>query len=293
MARAASGDIAVTDNSLIKLGDLTKPATVLIEKISDAVGGIFKPYQIVRVAKAEAEANRIQAASQIEITDLQRRAMHRFLGEEAMKQSNIESITQDALPLLGEESKPEELEKDWIVNFFDKSRIVSDQDMQRLWARVLAGEANAPGAFSKRTVNVLSDLDKSDAELFSHLCGFSWLVATHIPLVFDLAADIYKAAGITFASLSHLESLGLVQFDNIAGFQLQQLPQHLAVAYFQRAVMLTLPAASGNSLPIGKVMFTRAGQELVPVAGAAPINEFFDFVNSRWVTLGLVVNPGA
>jgi hypothetical protein len=283
----------VTDNSLIKLGDLTKPATVLIEKISDAVGGIFKPYQIVRVAKAEAEANRIQAASQIEITDLQRRAMHRFLGEEAMKQSNIESITQDALPLLGEESKPEELEKDWIVNFFDKSRIVSDQDMQRLWARVLAGEANAPGAFSKRTVNVLSDLDKSDAELFSHLCGFSWLVATHIPLVFDLAADIYKAAGITFASLSHLESLGLVQFDNIAGFQLQQLPQHLAVAYFQRAVMLTLPAASGNSLPIGKVMFTRAGQELVPVAGAAPINEFFDFVNSRWVTLGLVVNPGA
>lgn len=283
----------MTDNSLIKLGDLTKPATVLIEKISDAVGGIFKPYQIVRVAKAEAEANRIQAASQIEITDLQRRAMHRFLGEEAMKQSNIESITQDALPLLGEESKPEELEKDWIVNFFDKSRIVSDQDMQRLWARVLAGEANAPGAFSKRTVNVLSDLDKSDAELFSHLCGFSWLVATHIPLVFDLAADIYKAAGITFASLSHLESLGLVQFDNIAGFQLQQLPQHLAVAYFQRAVMLTLPAASGNSLPIGKVMFTRAGQELVPVAGAAPINEFFDFVNSRWVTLGLVVNPGA
>lgn len=45
----------MTDNPLAKLGDLTKPATVLIEKISDAVGGVFKPYQVVRVAKADVE----------------------------------------------------------------------------------------------------------------------------------------------------------------------------------------------------------------------------------------------
>ena len=46
--------------------------------------------------------------------------------------------------------------------------------MQILWARVLAGEANAPGTYSKRTVNLLSDFDKSDAELFTKLCGFGW-----------------------------------------------------------------------------------------------------------------------
>ena len=32
------------ESSLINLGELSKPATVLIEKISDAVGGVFKPY---------------------------------------------------------------------------------------------------------------------------------------------------------------------------------------------------------------------------------------------------------
>ena len=47
------------ESSLINLGELSKPATVLIEKISEAVGGTFKPYQIVRVAKAEAQADRI------------------------------------------------------------------------------------------------------------------------------------------------------------------------------------------------------------------------------------------
>jgi hypothetical protein len=61
-----------SDKSIINLGDLSKPATVLIEKISDAVGGLFKPYQIVRVARAEAEAERIRGESQIEISDLQR-----------------------------------------------------------------------------------------------------------------------------------------------------------------------------------------------------------------------------
>lgn len=73
------------ENPIAKLGDLTKPATVLIEKISEAVGGIFEPYQIVCVAKAEAEANRIQTESQIQVTELHRRAMHRFLEEEAKK----------------------------------------------------------------------------------------------------------------------------------------------------------------------------------------------------------------
>ncbi len=42
---------------LINLGDLSKPVTVLIERVSDAVGGIAKPWQIKRIAKAETKAD--------------------------------------------------------------------------------------------------------------------------------------------------------------------------------------------------------------------------------------------
>jgi hypothetical protein len=87
-----SGD----NNNIINLGDLSKPATVLIEKISDATGGIFKPWQIKRVAKAEAEADEIKAVSKLEITHLQHRALQRFIYEEAKKQKNIEDITRKA-----------------------------------------------------------------------------------------------------------------------------------------------------------------------------------------------------
>jgi hypothetical protein len=170
-----------SDNPLINIGELSRPATVLIEKISEAVGGVFKPYQIVRVAKAEAEAERIYAESQIQISDLHRRAFHRFFEEEAKKQKNIEEIIRQALPQLDDNSKPEQVEDDWITNFFDKCRLISDTEMQSLWSRVLAGEANSPGSYSKRTVNffvVLGQKRCSAVYQSLQVCLGDWRVRT-------------------------------------------------------------------------------------------------------------------
>lgn len=115
-----------------------------------------------------------------------------------MHQQSMEDITAKALPQLNDDAKPDAMEDDWIANFLAKSRIVSDNEMQEMWARVLAGEANAPGTYSKRTVNFLSDLDKVEAEVFTKLCGFSWTIEKNVvPLVFDEEAEIYSSHGIT------------------------------------------------------------------------------------------------
>src|SRR2546425_574517 len=92
---------------LAPLGELSKTATMLIEKIADAIGGIARPSQIRRVARAEADAALTHAIAQIQIADLQRRALVRFVTEEARKQQNIESITSKALPDVNPEAKPE------------------------------------------------------------------------------------------------------------------------------------------------------------------------------------------
>ncbi len=200
-------------NSLINLGDISKPATVLIEKVSEALGGYFKPHQIKRVAKAEAEAEIIRAQAQIEVTDLQRRALGRFVVEEAKKQDNIEKITEKAIPQLEDSATPQDVEDDWITNFFDKCRIISDDEMQSLWAKVLAGEANSPGSYSKRTVNFLGSLDKADAHLFSSLCGFGWFLGDVVPLIYSSEEPIYNYQNINFNTLSHLDDIGLVSFN--------------------------------------------------------------------------------
>jgi hypothetical protein len=276
-------------NSIINLGELSKPATVLIEKISDAIGGVFKPYQIVRVAKAEAEAERIRAESQIQVTDLHRRAFHRFLEEEAKKQKNIEDITYQALPQLGEKSKPEEVEDDWITNFFDKCRLISDSEMQSIWSRVLAGEANSPGSYSKRTVDFLSSLDKTDASLFTNLCVFGWAIGNDfIPVIYDVMDEIYNKRGIRFNSLKHLDSIGLIQFDSLAGYSRIDLPKKFSVLYYGHPVLLELEKESDNEMEVGNVLLTKVGEELAPICGSCPDTDFREYVLKRWKKKGYI-----
>ena len=69
----------------------------MIEKISDAVGTIYLPIHIKRVAKAEAEEKKIEALINIEITEIKQRALKRHIQEEGKKQENIENITAEAL----------------------------------------------------------------------------------------------------------------------------------------------------------------------------------------------------
>ena len=66
-------------SALINLGELSRPATVLIEKISDAIGGIAKPWQIERVAKAEAKAEVARAEGRIQISEIEERALQRMV----------------------------------------------------------------------------------------------------------------------------------------------------------------------------------------------------------------------
>ena len=184
---------------------LTKPATVLVERVSDAVGGIAKPWQIQRVAEAKAKSEArnalILAQSEIDVTDLQRRAAMRWIEEETKNQVNIESITGQALPLVNDDAEPERIEDDFLRNFFDKCRIVSDEQMQDIWARILAGEANNPGTFSRKTINILGDMDKKDAELFGQLCRFVWTIAIDTEPDRLLRRPILAAARMDFRPL--------------------------------------------------------------------------------------------
>jgi len=269
--------------SMFNLGDLSKPADTLIKKVSVAIGGMFEPWQIRRVAKAKAEADLIKVRSEIEITDLHRRAMRRFVEEEASRQENMESITVRSLPLLGENSDPSRMDDDWVTNFFDKARIVSDQEMQDLWAKVLAGEANAPGTYSKRTVNALGDLDKKDAELLQALCGFGWRINKKFaPLVFELQHEVYTKQGITFESLTHLDSIGLINFSNISGYTFNGVPKTLIVSYYDQPLQVTMEREKDNKLPIGHAILTKIGNELSSVCRKRGVKGFFDYVKGQW-----------
>ena len=204
---------------------------------------------------------------------------------------NIESIAAQSLPLLLEEAKPENMEKDWITNFFDKCRLVSDEEMQKAWAKILAGEANAPGTFSKRTINFMASLDKQDAVLFTKLCGFNWIISGVYPLIYDLKAKIYTNNGITFGVLKHLDAIGLVSFENLAGYIRQGLPQTIIAIYKNTPYTLKFQKEKDNTLQIGCVLLTIVGEELSTICASDTIAEFDEYIIQEWGKEGIIVSP--
>lgn len=280
---------------IINISDLAKPAVVLIEKVSDAVGSIYEPIKIKRTARAEARAEIVRAEVEIQITDLQRRAAHRWLKEEAIHQKNMEDIIAKAIPLLNDNANPSAMANDWIANFFAKTRIVSDSEMQDLWARILAGEANTPDFFSKRTVNVLSLLDKGDAEAFGRLCRFVWEIETEfeeevMPIVFDFNAATYNRRGVDFVTLNNLESIGLLRFDPSSGFTFFsdrksgtiRSHEKCIARYFGRELLLDLSKGVDNSLIVGHTFFTNTGKELARICESKPVDRYFEYVEKQW-----------
>ena len=277
-------------SSLINLGDLSKPAAVLIEKVCNAVGIVYEPTRIRREALAEAEASKIAAIGAIELREIEQRALERLIHQEARKQENIESITAQAASALPSTAKVETLDEDWVAHFFKQCDTVSDREMQSLWSSLLAGEATTPGTFSKRTVDFVSSIDKKDATLFTRFCQFAWMLGDLNPLIYDMRGDIYTKHGITFDALKHLDAIGLISFETVSGYQKQGFSKYLHAFYYGRPTLIEFPADTGNNIDIGHVLMTSVGRELATICGSTMNLEFYEYVIAHWYKHGLILS---
>lgn len=262
------------------------PAAVLVKRASDAVGGLFRSRQIIRIAEAEADAKLIHARTDVEIENLRERARSRARTEEMIHQNNMELILAKSIDHLGEDASPEKMEQDWIINFFEKGRLISDEGMQELWARILAGEANRPGSFSRRTVNIMNDIDEKCAELFVNACGYVWQVGSQMIPIFHSDEinrnHIYDTRDIIFLDLQHLEDVGLLRHQGL-GIQFTNDSSSPVVAiYFGKIVEINLQ--ENQSMHISNTIFTVAGRELYSLVRSSvqPVEGFFEFVYDKW-----------
>lgn len=276
-------------NSLINLGDISKPATVLIEKISSAVGIVFEPHRVKRMARAEAEAEKIKALARIELTDIEQRAIERFVTQEARKQENIEQITAQAAEHLPQDADVEGLDEDWVAHFFKQCDTISNKEMQSLWARLLSGEATKPGTFSKRTVDFVSTMDKSDAELFTKLCSFVWMIGIPTALILDSGDEIYCKNGITFDTLKHLDSIGLISFEPLSGYKRTNFPKYSTIFYYGQPTTIEFDE-NGGEVNLGCVLLTNLGRELVDLSGSSKNQEFYEYMIKSWYDSGLITS---
>ncbi len=129
---------------------------------------------------------------------------------------NLAKIVQMASFQLNETATPALITDDWTANYKEKARTCSDEEMAKLWAQLLASEANAPGSYSRKMANVLADMDAHDAKSFSNLCRFQLMDMDsrhgRILVIRQHGFHIYEEYGVTADVVYTLQNLGLITF---------------------------------------------------------------------------------
>lgn len=207
--------------------------------------------------------------------------------------ANSKRIYEQAKSHFNPHTKVDDIDNDWLHFFFDKAEKVSNEGMQVIWAKLLAGEFNKQGSISRKLIHIISIMDVHSARSFQTFClyvferyglmtaydteavliptGFyensfdfrlkveEWLKQDRYEDYRDLAGDITMNAG----ELNSLENLGLVQKvpDGKCGIPLMYTLENEEINY--------VVPQNDNEIPLGQYAFTQEGKQLYKILNKA------------------------
>ncbi len=273
---------------------LVSPTEKLIDAIKDAVGTVYEPRHKRKMADAAAyEINVVSKAMRnaadmsivydengmnINSEDFRRfvqRTGERFVQQELTKQRNIENVIDNAYDILEKEDRcsEEPIERGWLNRFFNSVADISDEDLQKLWGKVLAGEIKQPKSYSLRTLGTLKNISKHEAELFQKI----------VPYIVDMGGTLFLASndkllkkhGINYAEIMHLDECGLINSNSLITVN-PSVSNAKEVALHNRSKLIIMQGieTKENVVSIGSYSLTGAGIELFHIMQSAPDDNF-------------------
>ena len=257
--------------------------------------------QIIASAQAEARAILVSPDATVRCQlDIGAAITQRIQFQEEKRQSNIVAVLQKAaLELAEKEVQDHEVDHDWTARFLNDVQDVSSEEMQRLWAKILAGEVEKPGSTSFRAMDILKGLDRTTAILFRTLC--SARMTPHIGLKesgavragneFVLALDgraadnSLKEYGLSYTALNRLNEHGLVApgYDSelqhmVTDAGLDKSPRWISIAHGCQGrnwVLTPIDQRQGDQtimLPV--ILLTNTATKLARVVDIEPMPEY-------------------
>lgn len=101
------------------------------------------------------------------------------------------------------------IDSDWFARWRHEAGGISKPELQAIWARILAEEAIKPGRISYRTLDIVKNLSKSEAELFARVAKFTFN-GNIIPYWHTASGSMDHKNLVCFAELQELMDTGLV-----------------------------------------------------------------------------------
>lgn len=266
--------------------NLTKPIERAVGIIEKSLGQLWKPVGRVFNAYADGVATGIEA-----------RAARRIEIEGIRHQQNIEAITRKTMAYVQCE-EGEEPSEDWIRQFFLFAQDCSEDNMQHIWAKLLAGEIDSPGAISRRLLNCVRLMSQDEAQAFMRLSQHIWTIKEATgPTMYGMVID-YVATGEAAGDIDVQDSW-TVGIDDLHLLQDIDLCTQSTVSLSSDTTEFTCGKTSALIRPqddaddeLEIYTLTRIGVELMTLAGdernEAYANQIIQYLDERKL---IVVDP--
>ena len=97
------------------------------------------------------------------------------------------------------------IDPDWLSKWRSCAQDVKREEMQRLWANLIAGEVSQPGSYSLHTIDFLSRMSVRDAALIARIAPYHTVGG-----IVKLTDDYLKSQEISFPELLYLDDIGIL-----------------------------------------------------------------------------------
>lgn len=122
-------------------------------------------------------------------------------------------------------------DNDIFWGLLEHSKEISNEEMQDLIAKIIAGEYNNPGTYSMSTLQILKSLSKKEIELFEKVCSLlisDGQLPNNLFSSNDNAKDLMEELKLDFGKLQTLQSLGLFLSNEMT----KNIPNPNKIKYF-------------------------------------------------------------
>lgn len=294
------------------LTGLSEPLKKLIEVVSQGIGALSRPYLIKKTADAKAYEIKVIAEAikenqqelkkirfddeklslmsldektlQNELT-IEERTQNRIEFQEQKKQKNIENITQKAAQNLENESNvsDEPVDEDWTTRFFSYAEDISNEEMQELWGRILAGEIKRPKSFSLRTLDIIRNLSKEEAQVFMKFASLH-IKSSGVSFILNFKSEklLEGKYGLNFNDRLLLEELGFITANDLE-FKVAKTDQQPRQIVFIVGDTIVIQEKEENKLEqlLQVLVFTKIGQQLLNLLETTPDVDYIQLLATK------------
>ncbi|WP_139136856.1 DUF2806 domain-containing protein [Vibrio parahaemolyticus] len=156
------------------------------DTVTEQKGGRLEPYLDLEALDRQSHARKQAQAIQEEI-NLTKTVL---LAEQELESGDYEA-------------NDDPVDPDWFTRWRDSAEKVTNEELQKLWAKALAGEVTKPGSYSLRTLEFLKNLTQAEALKVSKL-------APYVIGSFVYKQPYLEQNGLYFAAFLEMEELGIV-----------------------------------------------------------------------------------